>query len=178
NATLAQPRGAQQVAQRVVAKDGGDGGSIKGGGPGGPTRQRTIRPHTITVDKTSNKVIVNGPIDKIRQAKDVLKDIDKGKPGQQGLLVGPPELKNFDLPAGGAETMVKILEAVFKDDAEVRILVSGPSRIFVRADPQTQLEMGLLISKEFQPTQLQTVFLPLVRLEPGACEASLKAMLK
>ncbi len=191
-AILMESLGAQTSGIRVQAgtKDGGGVGDAgapgapgfpptKGGNfGGGPTTQRFVRPHTISIDKNSNKVIVHGPIDKIRQAKDILKDIDKGKPGQIGLLVGPPEFKNFSLPAGGAETTSKILDTVYKDDPEIRIVVSGPSSIFVRADPQTLLEMGLLIHKEFQPAQLLTVFLPLIRLEPAACEATLKAMLK
>ena len=158
---------------------GGDFGGGFGGGGGGTKSQHFVKPHTVTYDKITNTVIINGPTDKINQAKEILAKIDIARfPGDTGLLVGPVELQNHDLPAGSAETTAKLLTEVYKDDPTVRIQVSGPSRLFVSADPQTHWDLAKIIQKQFQPTLLKAELIQLFRLDPTAFSDSLKAMMK
>lgn len=192
-AVLAESLGAQQVVEKVVSTSGKDGGERPpegggggpfgfkgggGGGGGGQTRQRTVRPHTITADKATNTVIVHGPADKIKQAKDVLTSIDKPRfEGDKGIMKGAPEFKTHDLPSGSAETMLKVLQETYKDDSSFRISVIGPTRLFVNADPQTHWEISMFINKDFQPTVLKSEMVTLNRLDAVQFAETIKGML-
>lgn len=153
----------------------------KGGDPRDPRNQgqtvRRVREHTIAYDKTSNTVVVNGPADKVAQAKTIITKLDVPRgPGDKGLIVGPPEVKFHDLPNGSAETMKKVFNEIYKDDAAVRIEVAGAARLFVYADPQTHLEIVKIIANEFRPVVTVTKVISLAQLEATKLADTLKVM--
>ncbi len=153
---------------------GGFGKGPPGGGAGGSTSTRR-RVTTITADSATNTVFVSGPADQIEQAKGVLAkaDVARGK-GDKGILVGPPFFKIHEVPLGNADVMAKMLIDIFKDDS-IRINVNPPSRLLVYADPQTHLEINLLLNSE-PPAAQEMALVSLGRLDAVKFADSLKNM--
>ena len=111
----------------------------RSGNSGGP-RFRTVQ---ITVEDRTNSVLVTGPADKISLAKKILGEIDVAQAGQQPILVGPPELRTYPVPAGTADTVAKTLqEAYQKTSPSVRIAaIPNSNQILVYASPGEHLEI-------------------------------------
>ena len=147
-----------------------------GGRPPQGTVQRRVKIHTIVADRSTNSVIIHGPADKIKQAKDVLEKIDIKRGNEQPYAAGPAEFRYHDIRAGNADQMQKLLAEVFKEDTSVRIQVAGPARLFVHGDPQTHLDVNRLLN-EAKPEINDTVLIPLGRLEALKAEEMIKAML-
>ncbi len=119
-------------------------------GPGGSrfSQQQTVqipkfRMHYIAVDDRSNSVIVRGPANIVATARATLKTIDVPQfDGQKPVLVGDAILKVHNVPAGNAETVVKLLKDRYKDVPTVRIEAAGNSQILVWAMPEEQFEIA------------------------------------
>jgi general secretion pathway protein D len=169
----------KQIVELQKKGGGGSGSDTKdGGGQGGGNTQRTrtVRETTISSEKTTNTVYVNGSADKVDLARKIVVDLDKpAHPGDQGLLTGKPLFQYHDLSGGSAETMAKILSEIFKTDDSVRISVSGPSRLFVYGDPQTHLEINNIV-KDSTPPSLKAEVISLKRLEASKLADTLKNM--
>src|SRR5262249_44476753 len=67
------------------------------------------RAHSITSDEAKNMVLVTGPADIISKAKDIVKTLDKGTPGQPEYKPGEAKLMTFEVPTGKAEPIAKTL---------------------------------------------------------------------
>src|SRR5262249_42738897 len=88
----------------------------------GTTTQQKTRKHNITVDEAHNKLIISGTPDKLAQARNLRKEIDKIKPGQPGKIpVGPPLMQYYTVPAGTAEALAKQLSEEHKDAQLLRV---------------------------------------------------------
>ena len=104
-----------------------------------PARSRN---HYVASDERTNTVIVTGPADKIAQAREILKRIDAGGPGQQKVIIGPPLLKQYPVAPGTAEPMAKTLSDVYKANSTIRISAIGNASIMVYAGPEDQMEIA------------------------------------
>ncbi len=143
-------------------------------GKGGGTT-RKVRVTTIASDKGTNTVFVSGPPDKIEQAKEVLLKADvPQKKGQKGILIGPYTFSIHEVPLGNADVMAKMIGDIFKDDS-IRIQVNPPSRLLVYADPQTHLEINMLLTATPAPAQ-EMALVRLNRLDAYRFAETLKSM--
>lgn len=140
-----------------------------------PSTTRTVKQHTITSNKATNQIFITGPADKIATAKVILEKLDTSNGKSQTLLVGPAIFQNHDLPSGSADAMAKILIDYFKEDPTIRVAATGPTRLFVYADPQTHYEIGLLIGQLTPPAQ-KAVSIQLTRLDAFKFIDTLKEM--
>ena len=134
-----------------------------------------MKQHTATSNKATNQIFITGPADKIATAKVILEKLDAPNGKMQTLLVGPPIFQNHDLPSGSADAMAKILVDYFKDDLTIRVAATGPTRLFVYADPQTHYEIGMLIGQLTPPAQ-KAVSVQLNRLDAFKFIETLKEM--
>jgi type II secretion system protein D len=139
------------------------GGGPGGGGPGGggpavaaaagasagSKRSRTV---TVTSNEKLNTVSVSGPPDKIGLAKTFLAKLDVGT---TQVYKGPPAWNNYDVPAGNADVVVKILTDQYKSDPSVRIYMVNASRIMVLAMPEVHKEVADLINVPTTKTSTQ-----------------------
>jgi len=117
--------------------------------PAAPTRELIVRPHTVTSDDATNTVFITGPVDKIETAKTILAKLDVRRfKEDQGILTGPPTLKNHEVKSGHPDAMVKIMSEVFKNNSQVRISAAPPNKLLVYADPQTHVEISDLLNAE------------------------------
>jgi type II secretory pathway component GspD/PulD (secretin) len=130
----------------------------RGGGGGQPVPQLVqqpqqpavnlpkIRMHYITVDERLNSVLVVGPADKISLAKKTMKDIDVPQHKEEKpVLVGPPELKTYAVPAGNAEAVAKTLQDIYKTSSTIRISAVNGTSIMVWAPPGDQFDIVEII---------------------------------
>lgn len=140
---------------------------------GGP-RFRTVQ---ITVDERTNSVLITGPADKISLAKKILGELDVAKEGQLPIVVGPPELRTYPVPAGTAETVAKTLqEAYTKISPSVRIVpVPNSNQIMVYAAPGEHLEIldQLKGTEGVKVTSSTTSLIPLTVLDATETAATL-----
>jgi general secretion pathway protein D len=175
-------RAAEQQQQQ---QQGGRG--FRGGFPGpfgqqqNPLQQAAaaalpkIRMHYVSIDETSNTVLVTGPADKTAQAKDIIEKIDVPQKGQQPILVGPPSLRQYSVPGGNAEAVAKNLQAIYQNAPGIRISAVGPNQIMVFAGPGDQFEILEQIkgSKEQNP---EPKVIPLFSMDASDAVDTLKGM--
>src|ERR1019366_2847481 len=155
---------------------GGGGFGPRGGAGSAPTRTRVVRPHTVSSDDATNTVFITGPSDKIETAKTILSKLDAPRfLGDKGILEGPPTFKHHEVRSGGADQMAKIIGEIYKSNSQIRVSVSGPTKLFVYADPQTHFEINALLNADPLP-EPETAQIPLTRLQASAFADSLKAM--
>ena len=100
------------------------------------------RQHFVASDERTNTVLVSGPADKIAQARDILKRIDVGGPGQQPVMVGPPILKQYSVAPGSAEAVSKTLQDIYKNSPSIRVSPVGTASVMVYAGPEDQIEVA------------------------------------
>src|SRR5262249_14463796 len=102
------------------------------GGPQAVTVPNKIRMFSITSDERTNSVLVTGPADKIAQAKTILGKLDVAQPGQDNkVLIGPPEMKFYDVAPGTADVMAKTLQEIYKNSPNIKVSAVGQSQILV-----------------------------------------------
>ena len=71
----------------------------------GPTRDFSVRPHTVASDDATNTIFITGAADKIDLAKTILAKIDTPRfKADKGLLDGPPTFKNHAKSRRGMPT--------------------------------------------------------------------------
>ncbi|MBI1832567.1 MAG: hypothetical protein HYR84_14090, partial [Planctomycetes bacterium] len=177
---LGQSRQIVQIETKggTPTADGG-GGKGPGFGPGGGgAGRRIVREIIVTSEKASNTVIINGPSDRIGQAKAILAGLDVPRyPGDTGLMpTGPHTFVDHDVPGGGADVMDKLLKEIYRSDDSIRIMVANPARLFVWADPQTHFEIKAIM-QPLKPALVDTAVFALSRLDAGKLAVSLKEMI-
>lgn len=91
-------------------------------------------------------LVLSGSADEIARAKEVIRKLEN--PDDPMQHVGPT-FRHHDIPAGNAEAMAKRLQETYKD--QVRIMVSGPQRLFVWAEPKFHAEIANGLSKKGPP---------------------------
>ena len=134
-----------------------------------------IRMHYISADERTNSVLVNGPADKIAQAREIMKRLDVTQQGQAPVLVGPPILKTYPVPAGNAEAMAKTLQDVYKASGTIRISAVGNSSLMVWAGPDDQFEIARHILGSTESNSA-TELMPLQTLDAARTVDTLKGM--
>jgi len=107
-----------------------------------PTVPGKVRMHYISVDERTNTVLVNGPADKVAQAREILKRIDVPQPGSSPVLIGEPFLKIYPVPGGNAEALAKILQETYKPSTSTRISAAGNASLIVWAGPNEHIEIA------------------------------------
>ena len=135
------------------------------------------RSHSITTDDRTNTVLVTGPADKVAQARDVLKRIDVGTPGQQPFLPGNPLLKQYTVPSGTADALARTLTEIYKASPVVRISAANPNTVIVYATPDDQLEIARQILGSGTEKGVRTTLLAVGALNPTTVVETLKGML-
>ena len=145
---------AKENAPTMVMMQGGGGPGGGGGGPGGggmrafpvmPTGKQS-RPYYVSVEERNNKVLVSGPQDVITRAENILKQIDKGEPGQ-GIRPqpGPYSLKTYAVSPGTAEAVAKQLSEVYKLSPTIRIAPVGANSVMVYATFPDHVDIATLV---------------------------------
>jgi type II secretory pathway component GspD/PulD (secretin) len=88
---------------------GGDPRSGMSGGSGS-TSARGLKTVQIAVDDDKNAIIVTAPEDKIVLARKIIEEWDvPSTPGEQPLVLTPPVLKTYSVPAGTADATAKAI---------------------------------------------------------------------
>jgi len=128
----------------------GFGGDMGAGGAAVGAQQpvqpaQKIRMHYVRSDEASNTVFVAGPANVIAQAKDIVERFDKQLPGRDKVLVGPPQVKTYSVPAGMADTLSKTLQERYKEVESVKINAAGTSKIVVAAPADDQVDIQALL---------------------------------
>ena len=112
-------------------RDRGQGGNDPRAGGSSTPRNKSVQ---IAVDDDSNTVIITAPEDKIGQAKKIIEDLDKPTPGQQPLLITPPVLKTYSVPAGTAEATAKAITERYSWIRVTAIAASNQIMVVASAD--------------------------------------------
>ncbi len=102
----------------------------------------------ITSDDAKNLILVTGPPEIIAKAKDIIENrLDKPSPGQQPILIGPPEFKTIPVPDGNADSLAKDLTAIYPPSSTLRITAAGANAIRVYACPEDMDSIEQQITK-------------------------------
>lgn len=119
---------------------------MPGGMDGGRGRREAAsrpRMHYISSDERTNTVLVTGPADVIAKARDIMKTVDVGQPGQQPFVIGPASFKTFVVPGGNAEAVAKALQSIYASSTStIRITAISPTQIMVYAGPEDLMEIA------------------------------------
>ena len=136
------------------------------------SRHHAIRTYTVTSDPRTNTVFVNGPPDKIAQAKIVIQKIDFGTVPYIG---GPPVLQTYPIKEGNAEGLAKTLNEIHKGNSTIKIGNIGNDRIMVFAAPEDQLLIASQINGTRAPAS-KTELIELQLLEATRTAETLKGL--
>lgn len=166
--------------QLVVEVRGRDPRDQRGGDPRDPRNAQgssstRVRMYYVTSDDRTNTVHVNGPPDKIAQAKSVLAKVDVPQPGQPPIAVGPPTLQTYAVPQGNADALAKTLQEIYKSSATLRISAVGTGQIMVWGGPEEQIEIARHIQGT-RPAPATTELIGLTVLDAVRLSETLKAM--
>ncbi|MDB5307519.1 MAG: hypothetical protein JWO38_1721, partial [Gemmataceae bacterium] len=136
------PGGGGDLRGRFRGPDGGGGQPGGGGGGGGGARTKSVQ---IAVDDKTNAVMVTAPADKLGQAKKIIEDLDKpANPGDRPLVIAPPILKTYVVPAGTGGDTAKMLTERYPS---MRVsAVPNSNQIMVIATPDEHLEVVNIIN--------------------------------
>src|SRR5262249_55547864 len=97
----------------------------------------------------SNTVHVNGPPDKIAQAKALMAKLDVGT---TPLASGSPVLQRYPIKAANAVDVAKTLSEMYKgQEANVRIAAIGNNQLMVLAYPEVQLDIAQKLDEGWRP---------------------------
>ncbi|MBI3410657.1 MAG: hypothetical protein HY040_20160 [Planctomycetes bacterium] len=123
-----------------------------GKGKDGETRKPNTRMrfYYVTSDEKSNTIHVNGPPDKIAQAKALMAKLDVGTIPL--VVPGTPVLQRYPVKAGNAVDVAKTLMEVYKgQEASVRIAPIGNNQLMVLAFPEVQLDIAQKLDEGWRP---------------------------
>lgn len=138
--------GGMQQFQMGSFPGGFQGGMATGDGRRGGRDQAPtprLRMHYISGDERTNTVLVTGPANVIAKARDIMKKLDVPQPNQQKVMVGPPEVRTYAVPAGNAEAVAKTLQEIYRaSTSNIRISAISASQIMVYATPEDQFEIA------------------------------------
>jgi type II secretory pathway component GspD/PulD (secretin) len=93
-------------------------------------------------DERSNTITLIGPPDKIAQAGEILKRIDRGE--REGRRSGPV-VQMYKVRTGKAEVIARMLQEEYKDAPSIRIQACGADAVAVYAYPDDQADIAALI---------------------------------
>ena len=160
---------------------GGPGGFGRGGADGGgrgtTTTTSKYRPYHIACDERTNTIYVNGPPEKVGQAKQLMAKFDvPSYEGQKPFMPGPPAFQVYSIPAGNAEAIAKTLVDVYKTSATLRFIPLSGTVLQVYGLPQEQLEVAqLLMAPNISPAPASTETIQMRELEAVKVAETLKA---
>ncbi len=157
-----------------------------GGGPGGQSgpqnnrddrggRSATIqrvRKYTVTSDERTNTVFVNGPPDKIAQAKQVIARLDVGT---APISIGGPVLVTYPVKEGNAEALSKTLNEIHKGSAGIKIAPISNNQLMVLANPEDQMVIANQING-VRPPGTKTELILLTLLDSARTVETLKGL--
>jgi type II secretion system protein D len=146
------------------------------GGPQPVAVPNKIRMHSITSDERTNSVLVIGPADKIAQAKQILGKLDVPQLGQGQVLIGPPEMKFYDVAPGTAEVMAKTLQEIYKNSPNIKVSAVGQSQILVYATLDDHFDIKKQLRGTTEVKTNTTELINLTILDAGKVADTLKAM--
>src|SRR5262249_53392829 len=147
------------------------------GGPQAVTVPNKIRMHSITSDERTNSVLVTGPADKIAQAKTILVKLDVAQPGQDNkVLIGPPEMKFYDVAPGTPQVMAKTLQEIYKNSPNIKVSAVGQSQILVYATLDDHFDIKKQLRGTTEVKTNTTELINLTILDAGKVADTLKAM--
>ncbi len=171
--------------------DGAGGGGKRDfsggfGGPGGgngspqsfreeqprPATTQRIRAYTVTSDEGTNTVLVNGPPDKIAQAKAVMAKIDVGTVPYK---IGLPVLQTYFVKEGNAGDVAKTLLEIHKGNAGIKIAPIGNAQIMILAPPEDQVDIANQING-MRPAASKTELIGLNLLDSARTVETLKGL--
>jgi general secretion pathway protein D len=186
-ATLRSFLGQQTVIETTVRPGPGGpmgtggppmGSGSTGGAPNGredrarPATTQKIRSYTVTSDERTNTVFVNGPPDKIAQAKAVMAKLDVGT---VPITIGAPVLQTYPVKEGNADALSKTLLEIHKGSAGIKIAPIGNNQIMVLASPEDQLIIAAQINGT-RPPASRTELINLTLLDAARTVETLKGL--
>ena len=148
---------------------GGTRGDSRGMSSAANARTKSVQ---ITVENRSNTLLIVAPPDKISQAKKIIADIDKGKPGEE-IKPAPPEVRTYTVGQGTSEIVARTLQEQYP--ANRITAVPGTNQIVVYGTPDEQEA----IRKEINPPSTETntgmvsKVIPLNVIDPAGTAATL-----
>jgi RNA polymerase sigma factor (sigma-70 family) len=136
-ATLRNFLGEQKIEGGGSQGGGSQGGGSQGGGKGGgQATTARVRSYTVTSDERTNTVLVNGPPDKISQARQALRQLDVGT---VPFRAGAPFLQTYPVKEGKAADFAKTLSEIYQGSANIKIAPIGSTQLMVLASPEDQM---------------------------------------
>ncbi|HVK19290.1 MAG TPA: secretin N-terminal domain-containing protein, partial [Fimbriiglobus sp.] len=130
----------------------------------------------IVVSEGTNTIHITGPADKLAVAKSMLEKMDVGGDGQKRRPVGgSPSTVVYNVPAGTADSYVKILQARYKASQVVQIsALPGGSQVMVFAHPADHFDIAAILKGSGETKSNTAVeFVPLTLLDPKTTADSL-----
>jgi type II secretory pathway component GspD/PulD (secretin) len=127
-------------------RDRGNGGGDPRSNPygsSGSSQTRGSKTVQIAVDDDKNALIVTAPEDKIVQAKKIIEEWDVGTPGQQPLIITPPVLKTYSVPAGTADATAKAIGERYPWIKITSIAASNQIMVVASADDHARVSQVL-----------------------------------
>src|SRR5262249_22563961 len=97
---------------------------------------------SIVSDPRTNSLLLRGPAGLIARAREILGQIDVAVPGQPPLVLGPPLLKTYTVAADRAEALARALQTIYRDNAQVKVVVVSPSLLAVWGTPEDHLAIA------------------------------------
>ncbi len=110
-----------------------------------------VRQLVVTSNDTTNQVLLSGPADKMALAEKTLKEIDKGKKGQEPLKTGPAFSRIYPLTNANAEEFATALTNIFSERPSFKVQKIAVDRLWVRALPADHEDIKDLISGKEVP---------------------------
>ena len=126
----------------------------------------------MTSDEGTNTVLVNGPPDKIAQAKAVMAKIDVGTVPYK---VGLPVLQTYFVKEGNAGDVAKTLLEIHKGNAGIKIAPIGNAQIMILAPPEDQVDIANQING-MRPAASKTELIGLNLLDSARTVETLKGL--
>ena len=153
--------------------DRGDGTT----GRGLTTTTSKYRPYHIASDDRTNTIFVNGPPEKVGQAKQLMAKLDVPQyDKQQKIVLGPPTFQTYSIPAGNADAIEKNLSDVYKASATLRFRATSGTVLLVYGLPLEQMEIAALLApKNISPAMAAAETIQLTTLEASKVADTLKA---
>lgn len=147
-------------------------------GPGGQRPANRAKAVRVTVQESSNTILVTGPADKIAFAKKFLKeDIDTGAPGTELRPGGDMTFRDYPVAPGTAATVSATVQAAFKNSSVVVVPI-GNDRISVYGYPMDHAVIAkqVLAGDPNGRGEPVTEIVPLLTTDPRTIAALLTRM--
>ena len=110
---------------------------------GDPKKNRSYH---IASEERTNTIYVNGPPEKVEQAKKLMAKLDVPQYSPRPIVLGAPTFQTYAIPAGNADAIAKILGDVYKTSATLRVTATSNSVLLVYGLPNEHLEFAALLA--------------------------------